>query len=154
MEKIKYVTLRCAGEKEQDYVCNTLQKAIGSLGSLGICNGWAMLTKLNDFTILLYEGWTYADSRRLVKLPFKPSASNFASCFEALLKNTFAPFQKDTNVYRSFIQVKQHTNVKMWYSVSLCLMLGRCSHDQAFLELDKISSGRSETAKSTAFKCD
>jgi len=154
MEKTKYVTLRCTGEKEWDYVCDTLQKAIGSLNGIGISMGLATLTKLdNDFTILLYEGGAYTRIiKGLVVLPFNLSASNFEESFEALLKDIFAPFQEDIGVPCSFIQVKQSKYTKGFYSVNLCLCLERGSYGQAFLALDNICDS-SKKVESTVFKC-
>lgn len=97
-------------QKEVSFVTyDTLGKAIGSLDDLGLCMNWAMLTKVEDHSLvtLLYEGWVYRHSgERFVVLPFDADSQGFESNFKELLVKVFEPFVSfDDIVKRLLISV-------------------------------------------------
>ncbi|TSC82112.1 MAG: hypothetical protein G01um101420_642 [Parcubacteria group bacterium Gr01-1014_20] len=96
-----------SGMSEFSGPVDTLEKAIDTLDSLGLCMNWGVLIEDPILPKLIYEGWTYRHTpERYVKLPFDPESVFFASRFEELLELVFTPFIFSDSVHRSLVHVK------------------------------------------------
>lgn len=89
------------------HICDTIGKAVEALDELGLCMNWGVLSQLNGFGCLMYQGWTYESSHeRFVRLEFDPG--DFASQLKSLLLNIFKPFiDAENNIHRSLILVNE-----------------------------------------------
>lgn len=150
----EYVTLKYEGGEE--YVCDTVGKAVKALHGLGLFEDWAILTTLEDgCNFFLYEGCTYRRGyERFVELPFPYYSPDFEGRFEKLLLKIFAPFLRDTPIHRSFVQVRPHPERETGYFVNLFLVFGGDHvRDELSLTLARGEDGH-EKAETTVFWLD
>ncbi|MFC1663872.1 hypothetical protein ACFL0A_02000 [Patescibacteria group bacterium] len=96
--------------KSEPTTIDTLEKAINTLGQLGIYVNWSLVTgvemRSNHLVVFMYEGWIYKHSfERLVNLPFSTDSVKFETDLKKLLEKIFAPFLFENPGYRNIINV-------------------------------------------------
>ncbi|MFH1749559.1 MAG: hypothetical protein ABH837_01530 [bacterium] len=91
----EHISLAPNNPDQEEYVCDSLAKSVGSLDELGLCMNSAIsiLIQGNLGVALLYEGWTYRMTpERYVRLPFVSDIADFEVQFKALLERIFEPY--------------------------------------------------------------